>query len=379
MKRKLKFILILVAIVSLFFQANCTELPSALPFFNSIEVQITAGDAPDVMFMDSLNAPAYIQNEIIPAISGQFDTEDFYPQTLSAFQKNGELYALPHDFQPAALLYNADFFEKYGVEPPSNWDELYNLSTKLTEELRAEGNEGFAAFGLTATLWNWSPFLYQAGGSVKDLTSPEAVKALDFYTSLVTSGGATVGKGSWPHMGAYPGDSDLLDRFAQGQIVMLIAGPSVYKYLSREMGVPVSLAPLPAGPDGRQATVAYVRGYALSSRGMDNPLAQRFLQYITDPKAMQYWTGNEETPLDYIPARKSMADSWLNAHPDTKVFLESINTVQTEMVSVPSTGTLLEFDRYGSEIMLQVLNQQIPVQDALNQLQGQAREMGISP
>ncbi|MEF3304006.1 extracellular solute-binding protein [Paenibacillus sp. GYB003] len=79
------------------------------------------------------------------------DLSRFEPQTLEMIRQmsGGKLYALPFDNQAAVIYYNKTLFDKFGVAYPKDgitWDELYNLSVKLT---RNEGGVQYYGFTIS--------------------------------------------------------------------------------------------------------------------------------------------------------------------------------------------------------------------------------------
>jgi multiple sugar transport system substrate-binding protein len=67
-----------------------------------------------------------------------FDLNRFDPTTIDALKKfsdHGEINAIPFAFDPAALFYNQDIFDKFGVLYPEEeltWDDVMELAKKLT-------------------------------------------------------------------------------------------------------------------------------------------------------------------------------------------------------------------------------------------------------
>lgn len=79
------------------------------------------------------------------------DMSRFEPQTLEMIRQmsDGKLYALPFDNQAAVIYYNKNLFDKFGVSYPKDgitWDELYDLSVKLT---RNEGGTQYYGFTIS--------------------------------------------------------------------------------------------------------------------------------------------------------------------------------------------------------------------------------------
>jgi multiple sugar transport system substrate-binding protein len=56
-------------------------------------------------------------------------------EEIRSYSPNGDLIALPFEYQPFVLYYNKDIFDKFGVSYPklgSTWDDLIPLARKLT-------------------------------------------------------------------------------------------------------------------------------------------------------------------------------------------------------------------------------------------------------
>lgn len=109
---------------------------------------LTSGNPPDFIYLTSGSYYAFQElgaladlNPLIEKYS--FDTKAIKPvllETVLNFSKDGEIFTLPFSSNVAALFYNKDIFEKFGVPYPSDeqvtWDELLQTAQKLT---RADG------------------------------------------------------------------------------------------------------------------------------------------------------------------------------------------------------------------------------------------------
>ena len=121
----------------------------------SLDKLIVAGEQVDVIWGSvgtSYNS-VFLNNlvyDIEPYVKKyKVDLNRFEPRALEMMRQmsDGKLYALPFDNQAAVVYYNKDLFDKFGVPYPTNvktWDDLYDLSVKLT---RNEG--GVQYYGLT--------------------------------------------------------------------------------------------------------------------------------------------------------------------------------------------------------------------------------------
>jgi arabinogalactan oligomer / maltooligosaccharide transport system substrate-binding protein len=110
----------------------------------------------------------------------------------------------PHSIDGLALIYNRDLVPT----PPATMEQLKEVAAAATRE----GRYGFFVRG--DAYW-FLPFLYGMGADFASLDSPEAVRALAFYRSLL------------PYSPP-PSSNDYQEqerRFGAGQVAMIINGP----------------------------------------------------------------------------------------------------------------------------------------------------------
>jgi multiple sugar transport system substrate-binding protein len=369
---KKRYLLLLVLAISPILLSSCTIKLWAGAYYDKLNTDLQAGVAPDVGYVDPLLMSDYIVQGWLKPVPNDLDVGDFYPQMLAPFQRDGQLYGVPHDVQTVALVVNMDRLAEAGLEPPSNWDEFREAAAVLTDRDR-----GVYGIGLTTGFWNYLPFLFQAGGQILDdsgsrlvLDTPEAVEALAFYAGFnVEDGSAMVIDGEWPELGAYSG---VPVAFAEETIAMFIGGPGMYGEALRLMQLDpatqgtVGVFELPAGPAGK-ATIAEIRGFGLFSQPEQapSPSAVDFLQYATSQEGMSFWIGDRETPPDYLPARLSLREAWLEAHPDTAAFVAGIEYAQSYFPTVGSMGTISEFYEMVTEPFAAALSGELTPEEAL--------------
>jgi multiple sugar transport system substrate-binding protein len=108
--------------------------------------------APPASFNDTI-AKFDLQYDITPLIKKyKYDTNRLDPSVvgLSKQMAGGGIYDIPTSMSPAALVYNKDLFDKFGVAYPKdgmNWDEVFELAKKMTR------NEGGVQYrGLFASV-----------------------------------------------------------------------------------------------------------------------------------------------------------------------------------------------------------------------------------
>lgn len=115
-----------------------------------------------------------LQTDISDLIkSHNFDLETLDP-TIVAMQRqlaNGGIYGLPAFIGASGLYYNKDIFDKFAVDYPRDgitWDELYDLSVKLT---RKDGDTQYYGFV------NDNNAYFQVNQFSLDLVDPNTLKS----------------------------------------------------------------------------------------------------------------------------------------------------------------------------------------------------------
>ncbi|MEK0316286.1 ABC transporter substrate-binding protein [Cohnella sp. 56] len=120
---------------------------------------------------------------------------DFNQKLLEPMTIDGKLFALPNDGYIMNVMINKKLFESKNVPLPTSdwtWDDFYNAA-KAT----ADPAKGIAGFAIMAKGneggWNWTNFLYQAGGQAEAVAdgkvssafnSDAGVKAMEFLKKL---------------------------------------------------------------------------------------------------------------------------------------------------------------------------------------------------
>jgi multiple sugar transport system substrate-binding protein len=281
-----------------------------------LKSRITAGTAPDVMYINSDHIRDYettgaLKNlSFLKSVKGLGFPSAFYSNLQAGYNYKGAPYAVVKDVSPLALWWNKDMFSAAGIKgPPTTWAQLKTDACKLTN--KAAKITGIATAADPA---RWLAFLQEAGGSLLNkaqtkatVNSKAAVTALTFYAGLLRSGCAArpdqVG-GSWQG-----------DAFGKGVAAMAIEG----NWLTSAMQVTYpsihyGVAVLPKGPKG-YSNLAFTAGYAMYARTQNLKNAKTLLEYLISKPGETVWT---HVAL-YVPPRKDV-----KLIPGTKIFQTSI-------------------------------------------------------
>jgi multiple sugar transport system substrate-binding protein len=248
-----------------------------------LEARLAAGEAFDIIQMDTTHFPAYAERRYLhpldyvagPAL------DDFFESLVQAFTFEGETYGVPRDSDALVLLYNADRFAEAGLNYPNddwNWDDLQQYGWAITE------STGMAGASAPADPYYFRPTVLQAGG---DIMSPdfsdtwidhgEAIHAGHSYTGARAEGWAIIPEDS--------GASWYGEAFAWGDVAMTLGGFWMQGYLSGQApDLVYGAVHVPSGPAGK-GTVAFPSGYAVSANSPAPQAAWKAIDCLTSVDA----------------------------------------------------------------------------------------------
>jgi multiple sugar transport system substrate-binding protein len=239
------------------------------------------------------------------------DLTGLYPNLVEAGTYKGKVYGIAPGINGMALFYNKDMFTAAGLKPPTTWAEIAADAKALTKN----GVYGMA-FSAPATeegSWQFEPWLWGAGGDLSKLDSPEAVKALQFWTDLVSAGSASKSVVQWTQ-------GDVNDQFVAGKAAMQQNGVWNLSALEKAK-INFGIVPIPKpdggaapGPMGGEVLTIPVNADASASAA-----AGKVVNCLLSDKEMAAWASLQA----YIPARQTVAAQAAAADPNMASFVEA--------------------------------------------------------
>jgi multiple sugar transport system substrate-binding protein len=251
--------------------------------------------------------------------------EPYYPQlwkTTQVFGRTG-VYGLPWYADVRAAFYRTDVFRQAGVDPKqafADWDSFRAALEKINGT--TVGGKRVAALAYAGkndwnVVHNLAPWIWNAGGDVltadakhSALDTPQALRAIDFYSSLAVAGLVPAN--------ALEKDSDILEgAWVGGDYGVIFSGPWLMR---RILGAPASslvranfdVAPYPAGSHGH-ATFFGGSNLAIFKGSRHKAQAWELAKYLGG-KASQVQLSQLSSMM---PARIDAANdpAWTQRHP----------------------------------------------------------------
>ena len=260
---------------------------------------------------------------------------------MKPFMRNltidGKVWGIPFQRSVQILLYNKDKFQEVGLDPekaPANWDELVDAAKKLTVTQNGTTTQWGVLIpsGYTAR-WYYNALSIPAGaeltndsGTEVNLTSPEAVSALQFLADL--SQKHKVMPAGVINTGTAP------DEFIGGRAAMLYASTGNIANVRTQAKFKVGVGMIPAakqpgGPTGGGNMVIFK-----GSTPEQQKASLTFMKWMTSPEQTARWS----VLTGYVASRQ---DAWetpemkayIEQYPDTVVALRQLEHAKPEFAT----------------------------------------------
>lgn len=226
--------------------------------------------------------------EVLAPLPQKIMTNDEFEKTFyKVHQKDLKVgqyyYGIPLEIDGLVLVYNEGLFKKAGItSPPVTWDDILEYIPKLTVK-DTQGNliTSGMAIGTTGNLEHFSDIfgllLVQNGGNLSNLTSDEAVGALQSYRKP-----AELPNNFW--------SADMpnsLNAFIQEKVAMIIV-PSwqilSIKAANPEINIKVTSVPVVPGSQPVSLATYWVEGVSRYSKNQVE--AWKFLKFLSEKESL---------------------------------------------------------------------------------------------
>ncbi|GAB3301784.1 ABC transporter substrate-binding protein [Parasphingorhabdus pacifica] len=198
---------------------------------NEARAKITASTATqsdqfDVVMISNYETARWAKNGWLRNLSPHaantpgYDTQDFFPSLREALSYQGDMYSMPFYGESSFLMYRKDLFEQAGITVPENptWQQVASYAKQLHSPgkhagicLRGKPGWGEQLAPLNTVINSFGGRWFDQDWNAR-INSPEAARAVGFYTDLVREYGQP--------SPATTGFSECATQFSQGKAAM---------------------------------------------------------------------------------------------------------------------------------------------------------------
>ncbi len=281
-----------------------------------ILTQMAGGAAPDIIEVGSgFDSAFFVERNVLmdlmPYIKqdNKLNLTDFYPRTIEVFSRDNRLYVMPFGFEPHAVYYNKDLFDKAGVPyPTDDWD-WYDLLDKA-QKLTVKDKDGkVVQWGFHC--WAWAITPSNGGLEVDDrfhpkrstLDEPGTIEAYKFYVDMVHKYKVIPSSETSEQSGM-----SFVQMFMSGRLAMIYTG---FWELGnfRQANFDWDIVLFPKGPKGNPWHPIGVIGFAVTKESKHHKEAWEVLKALTGENAQKI---RVRYGLSLAPVKK-VTEEWINS------------------------------------------------------------------
>ena len=331
-------------------------------YWTKLETAAAGGSLPDLFWLNASNIQKYAKGKVISPITEYGADTSVYPQALvDTYTVDGELYALPKDYDTIGLWYNKELFDAAGLTYPDDtwtWDTVIESAKKLT-------NEEEGVFGFAAALENQSGFyntVYQAGGYIVNDEKTKAghseaasIKGLKFFTDMIHEHKVSPTQ-------AQMTDTPAATLFESGKVAMMFAGSWMQIQFAQNEYTRdvVDVTVLPQGE--KRAVLIHGLGNVVAANTKHPEEAAKFSLFLGSEEAhkIQAETGT------VIPAYEGTQEAWVqsNENFNLQVFIDSAEF----SVPYPATIETRKWQQIDAGILTKAWAGEISIEEAAKQI-----------
>ena len=307
------------------------EVVSWNDLYTVVDTRITNNNAPDILNIDVF--ANYANDGLLLPVSEYCPDElfaDFFPSFIEQSIIDDTVWAVPDLASARAMFYNADILEEVGVDVPTTWAELEDVSQAIIDYYDGEiypwgidmtTDEGQAAFAY----YTWG----NGGGFVDEngewaVNSAENVEGINFALSLIENGYTNPNPATETRY-------DLQDMFAAGKMAMLIAPNQLPTYVADKGGeINMQTAGIPANEGKTGSSVGVMdrimafKDDSAPDQDARNEAIGKFLTFFYDPENYVGWVSME----GFLPAVNSAVEALVASDPSFAAWLDVLATCQ---------------------------------------------------
>lgn len=339
-----------------------------------LETAFQAGSgAPDVAMVDYSLVAQYARADYLAPLDdlgGDAVRDDYIDGLISQISIDDELYGIPLDAAPMAMMYRSDLFEAAGLTPPETWDEFAEAA-KTYRAATPDGylvNSALSDQALNVMLWQAGLTPVTTAGEKMSVSydSDDAVKVTEYWTDLADADAAAnlpIGAPEW------------IQAVAEGKIAALLAPAwfsGVLTNVSPDSAGSWQVAPMPTWKAGERSSAQKGgSAYTVTEQSKNKLAAATFAIWVNhEPEAADYLfeSGGFPTLKSYATDADLLSTpfEYFGGQAVNEVFAEELQAIPTDWQWSPFAT---EAARLVAEAETQIVSGSADAEEALGTLQ----------
>ncbi|WP_432043104.1 extracellular solute-binding protein [Streptomyces cadmiisoli] len=274
-----------------------------------VTAALASNDAPDVIEVGNTQVAQYAQSGGLTEFTAkvtELGGDTWLKGLAEPGAYEGKQYGIPYYAANRVVIYRTDLFEKAGIDAATITTREQWIAA--TEKLNKGGTQGIYLPGqnwyvLSGFIWDEGGDLAaESGGKWKGgLDSPEALRAMEFYSEL-----QALGKGPKDSDEAQPPQAEVMAKGEIAQIIATPGGANVVVQNNPELEGRLGFFPLPGKAAGTPGAV-FTGGSDLvvPAVAAHQDEAYTFIKELTGDA----WQKKLALAMSYVPNKTSLADA----------------------------------------------------------------------
>lgn len=327
-------------------QMEAGDLPSVL------EAQVRANNVRiDLFAQDNMQLAYLVYKNLVEDLS---EHEKEIPETvvsalLAAGKFNDKLYFMPYRPNVQITYYNSAKFRQANLEPPRNWDELYNVAQAFRLHQRV-GKILFKAYGGVPTATQLYEWIVSAGGDPYSINDQGCVATFAFLQKL------------WPYLSpdSIRAKFDTSNEYLARESAYLMQNwPFGVKIIIEEYGKKeISTYHGFSGPV-REAHVVGGEVLGIPKGSPNKELALRFIKYLQSKEVQEKLVSKLGWPSIRSDAYGTVPE-WMKPH------FKSVNEALAFGVFRKNVPYWNDYVKYINEAFVEIVTRGAPVKETLD-------------
>lgn len=293
-------------------------------YLQTLTTDISGNNAPDMSVVASIWLADFTAQGLVAPMSEIASSElvdKFIPAMLTPSYIDGQLMGLPIAASARAMMINSDLYEKAGVTPPTNWDQLRDASAKIsalgdTFGFGLPGKEEEVDVYFYYALWSFGGRIFDDNGK-SAIASPEGIAAAKLYAEMVKQGYTQ------PTPTAYSRE-DVFNMFKQGKVGTIFTFPMLVPQIQAE-APDLNYSVLPFPVEVQKTTMAITDSVMVFESSDAKEEIKKFLDFIFEK---DFRVGFDKADGLLPVTQDELSDSYFQENKDIKAFADGLAYAQ---------------------------------------------------